>query len=48
MSAFFLPAAKDMLNVTFLGVSVVVFGLVIWIVMILVQDPKGILHKKIQ
>lgn len=47
-AAYFQPAAKDMLNDTFLGVSVVVFGLVIWIVMILVQDPKGILHKKIQ
>ena len=47
-AAYFQPAAKDMLNDTFLGVSVVVFGLVIWIVMILVQDPKGILRKKIQ
>ncbi|MBQ4378770.1 MAG: hypothetical protein II821_06195 [Treponema sp.] len=39
---FFTPAPLDMLNDLFLGLSVVAFGLVIWLVILLVKDPKGI------
>ncbi|MBR1854119.1 MAG: hypothetical protein IJ794_13425 [Lachnospiraceae bacterium] len=39
--AFFTPAIEDMVNDTFLGLSVVVLGLVIWTVVLLVKDPKG-------
>ncbi|MCR4590950.1 MAG: hypothetical protein K5668_09030 [Lachnospiraceae bacterium] len=38
---YFTPAAADMLNDTFLGLSVIALGLVIWIVKLLVTDPKG-------
>lgn len=38
---YFAPAAADMLNDTFLGLSVVAFGLVIWLVVLLIRDPKG-------
>lgn len=38
---YFTPAAGDMLNDTFLGLSVVALGLVIWIVRLLITDPKG-------
>lgn len=38
---FFTPAASDMLNDTFLGLSAVALGLIIWLVMILVKDPNG-------
>lgn len=38
---YFAPAAEDMLNDAFLGLSVVALGLVIWIVRVLVTDPKG-------
>ena len=38
---YFNPAPKDMLNDAFLGVSVVAFALVIWIVSLLIKDPKG-------
>lgn len=38
---YFAPAAEDMLNDAFLGLSVVVLGLVIWIVRLFVTDPKG-------
>lgn len=38
---FFTPAAKDMLNDAFLGVSVVALGLVIWLVILIVKDPDG-------
>ena len=39
---FFTPALKDMLNDTYLGFSVVALGLVIWLVVLLVKDPKGV------
>ncbi len=48
---YFTPAAADMLNDFYLGLSVVALGLVIWLVVLLVQDPKGavrdaLLHKR--
>lgn len=39
---FFTPAPLDMLNDAFLGVSVVAFGLIIWLAILLIKDPKGI------
>ena len=42
---YFTPAAKDMLNDAFLGVSVVALGLVIWIIALLIKDPKGAIRK---
>lgn len=38
---FFAPAAADMLNDAYLGLSVVALGLIIWIVVLLVKDPDG-------
>ena len=38
---YFTPAAEDMLNDMFLGLSVVALGLVIWLVRLLITDPKG-------
>lgn len=38
---YFQPAPADMLNEFFLGMSVVALGLVIWLVIVLVKDPKG-------
>ena len=38
---FFRPAWEDMLNDAFLGLSVVVLGLVIWLVVLLFRDPWG-------
>lgn len=42
---YFTPALEDMLNDTFLGLSVVTFGLLIWLVVFLISDPKGKLKK---
>ena len=39
---FFTPALRDMLNDTYLGFSVVALGLVIWLVVLLAKDPKGV------
>ena len=45
---YFQPAAADMLNDTFLGLSVIALALVIWVVMILVSDPLGVVKKSIK
>ncbi len=41
----FVPAPLDMLNDFYLGLSVVALGLIIWLVVLLVKDPKGVLKK---
>ena len=38
---YFTPAPGDMLNDAFLGLSVVALGLTLWIIILLVKDPKG-------
>ena len=38
----FVPAPLDMLNDFYLGLSVVALGLIIWLVIIFVRDPKGV------
>ena len=39
---YFTPAPSDMLNDLFLGLSVAALGLVIWLVVLLIKDPKGV------
>ena len=38
---FFTPAPVDMLNDAYLGLSVVALGLIVWLVILLIKDPKG-------
>ena len=38
---YFTPAPIDMLNDFYLGLSVVALGLIIWLVVLLIKDPKG-------
>ena len=40
--AYFTPAPADMLNDLFLGLSVVALAMIIWIVIVLIKDPKGV------
>ena len=40
---YFTPEPADMLNDLFLGLSVVALGMVIWLVVLLVTDPKGVI-----
>lgn len=42
---YFTPAASDMLNDSYLGLSVVALGLIIWLVIVLIKDPKGKIRK---
>ena len=44
-AAYFTPAPMDMLNDAFLGLSVVALALIIWLVRVLVTDPKGVVRK---
>jgi len=39
---YFTPAPVDMLNDFYLGLSVVALGLLIWIIILLIKDPKGV------
>mgnify|MGYP001267659298 FL=1 len=39
---FFAPAPVDMLNDFYLGLSVVALGLIIWLVILLIKDPRGV------
>lgn len=38
---YFSPALEDMINDTFLGLAVVALALVIWVVRLLITDPRG-------
>ncbi|MCR4568401.1 MAG: hypothetical protein K5769_10135 [Pseudobutyrivibrio sp.] len=44
---YFAPALEDMINDTFLGLSVIALAFVIWVVYLLVKDPKGVVRKAI-
>ena len=41
---YFTPSAADMLNDAFLGLCVSALGVVIWLVMVLVKDPDGVVR----
>ena len=45
---YFTPAPEDMLNDSFLGLSVVVLGLVVWMIRLLIADPNGKIRKAIK
>ena len=45
---YFAPAAEDMLNDAFLGLSVIALALVIWIVILLIKDPKGTVKARLK
>ena len=42
---YFSPAPADMLSDFYLGLSVVALGLIIWLVILLVKDPKGVMKE---
>ncbi len=41
-AAYFTPAPIDMLHDFYLGLSVVALGLIIWLIILLVKGPKGV------
>ncbi len=44
-AAYFTPAPADLLNDFYLGLSVVALGLIIWLVIVLIKDPKGVVRE---
>ena len=47
-AGYFTPAVEDMLNDAFLGLAVVALGLVIWLVRLLILDPKGVIKASLK
>ena len=47
-AAYFTPAPADMLNDLFLGLSVIALALVIWLVILLIKDPKGVVKASLK
>lgn len=47
-AAYFTPAPEDMLNDAFLGLSVVALALVIWIALLLIKDPRGVIRGRLK
>ena len=44
---YFAPALKDMANDLFLGLSVVALAMIIWLIVLLITDPKGVIKGKL-
>ncbi len=42
---YFTPEPADMLNDFYLGLSIVALGLIIWLVILFVTDPKGVVQR---
>ena len=41
-AAYFAPALEDMVNDLYLGLSVVALGLIVWLIILFIKDPKGV------
>lgn len=41
---YFTPAIEDMINDSYLGFSVVALGLVAWLIILVIKDPKGVIR----
>jgi len=44
---YFTPVPADMLNDLFLGLSVVALAMVIWVAVLLVKDPNGVIKEQL-
>lgn len=47
-AAYFTPAPEDMLNDAFLGLSVVALALVVWLIALLIKDPRGTVRSSLK
>lgn len=43
---YFTPSISDMVNDSFLGLSVVALAMTVWIIILLIKDPDKIIRKK--
>lgn len=44
---YFNQAPVDMINDSFLGLTVIAIGMVIWLITLIIKDPKGLVRKKL-
>ena len=47
-AAYFTPEPADMLNDLYLGLSVITLAMVLWLIILLIKDPKGTVRKALQ
>ena len=47
-AAFFEPEAAEMLNDAYPGLSVVALGLILWLAILLIKDPKGVVKASLK
>lgn len=47
-AGFFTQSVSDMLNDAYLGLCAVALGLVIWLVILLIKDPKGVIRNMLK
>ena len=45
---YFAPSAQDMLNDSFLGLAVLALALIVWLVRLLITDPKGVVRDSLR
>ena len=43
---YFVQSFADILNDSLLGLTVVALGLIVWFIVLLIKDPKGVLRAK--
>lgn len=43
---YFVQSFSDILNDSLLGLAVVALGLIVWLIILLIKDPKGVLKEK--
>ena len=41
---YFAPAAGELINDSFLGLSAVALGLILWLIVLLIKDPRGVVR----
>lgn len=44
---YFTPAIEDMVNDSFLGMSVIALALVIWVATLMIKDPNGVVKNSL-
>ena len=47
-AAFFEPEAAEMLNDAYLGLSVVALGMILWLAILLIKDPRGVVKASLR
>lgn len=46
-SDYFIPETSEIINDSLLGLTVVTAGLIVWLVILLIKDPKGIFNDRL-